>query len=254
MRLVALGLFGVALVVGMARPAAGEAQTPTAFVNTLACAPDARTVSSFFVLPGMADTGLAQSARIDEVWIDLSLFNNNFAPGTFVGAGRFALRPDDGYLFNWTGLVTARAHYYRLNALVDGRWVELGRGSFETPACGLVKSVACPFNVKGAPPNEHGFVSFLVDGASVTPHGPNPTENWLDLSLLNNFRAGTFLGAGRFHPVRDTDFTWEDLVSDRRHFIRVNTLYDNGSWISPTNESFVTLECRNRPTITPAAI
>jgi hypothetical protein len=234
------------------RASASEAQVPTAFVDALVCAPDRGSVSAVFVLPGLNATGLQ---RVDQVWIDLSLFNNNFAAGTFIGAGSFALRPDDGYLSGWTGLSVGRGHYYRLNALVDGRWIELGRGSFETPLCGLVRTIACPFNVKGAPPNELAFATFAVPGGSVSPDGPNPREGWLDLSLFNNgFRLGTFLGAGPFHPVANTEFQWEGLVTARRHFVRVNTLHDNGLWIPRINDSFVTLECRGRPTVTPPAI
>lgn len=260
LRMLLLASLAVATIVAAAelpsgapnRASANQTQTPTAFVDALVCAPDRGSVSAVFVLPGMDATGLR---RVDQVWIDLSLFDNNFAAGTFIGAGSFALRPDDGYLSGWNGLVVGRAHYYRLNALVDGRWVELGRGSFGTPLCGLVRVIACPFNIKGAPPNERAFATFTVAGGSVSPDGPNPTEGWLDLSLFNNgFRPGTFLGAGPFHAVANSEFQWEGLVPSRSHFVRVNTLHDNGLWIPRMTESFVTLECRGRPTITPPAI
>jgi hypothetical protein len=72
-------------------------------------------------------------------WIDLSLFNNNFAPGTFIGAGPFPPRFEGPFRasFEWEGIIPQRVHYYRFNTQYSGNlWAEhVGRGSFSSLDC-----------------------------------------------------------------------------------------------------------------------
>jgi hypothetical protein len=63
-------------------------------------------------------------------WIDLSLVDNGFAPGTFIGepAGT-------GNSFLWSGLLSAQFHYVRVNTLTPTGWQSTPTMAFLTEAC-----------------------------------------------------------------------------------------------------------------------
>ena len=65
-------------------------------------------------------------------WVDLTLFNNGFVWGTFLGAGPFA---PTASVHTWDGLLPNTTHYYRVNTFVNGRWYPSGTYSFITRAC-----------------------------------------------------------------------------------------------------------------------
>jgi beta-lactamase class A len=65
-------------------------------------------------------------------WMDLSIFNNGFAPATFVGMGAFA--PDRWGLV-WEGLLQGITHYARVNTLTADGWKSSDTVSFYTPVC-----------------------------------------------------------------------------------------------------------------------
>lgn len=61
-------------------------------------------------------------------WLDLSLYDNGFASGTFLGAG--PLTPDSTAL-NWSGILPGLPHYWRVNSLMpDGTWRASATGVF----------------------------------------------------------------------------------------------------------------------------
>jgi hypothetical protein len=72
-------------------------------------------------------TGLAGNQ-----YLDLSIWNNGFAPGTFVGAGPV---PSGGKSFTWHGLSRGATHYWRVNTATSGGWSASNTGSFTTLAC-----------------------------------------------------------------------------------------------------------------------
>ena len=53
-------------------------------------------------------------------WVDLSLFNNGFAWGTFLGAGPL---PSWQSSLTWDGLISGYWHYLRVNTLTSWGWV-----------------------------------------------------------------------------------------------------------------------------------
>lgn len=67
-----------------------------------------------------------------EQWLDLSLFPNDFAPGTFVGIGPFS--PKIGQV-TWDGLMPSRTHYFRVNTLTASGWETSDTRTFATDAC-----------------------------------------------------------------------------------------------------------------------
>lgn len=72
------------------------------------------------------------SNAVQQQWIDLSIFDNGFAGGTFIGAGPFA--PWIGE-FTWGGLLPDTTHYWRANALVGGVWLPSPGYAFTTGHC-----------------------------------------------------------------------------------------------------------------------
>jgi len=74
-------------------------------------------------------------------WLDLSLSDDPFAPGKFVGAGPL---PSGIATYTWEGLVPNAVHYWRVNELVGGRWFTSQTGSFVTLPCGTAGPAANP--------------------------------------------------------------------------------------------------------------
>jgi hypothetical protein len=81
-------------------------------------------------------------------------------------------------------------------------------------------------------------VFFSWTGAS-----PDASEQWVDLSLHNNgWQQGTFLGAGPLAPSA-ASHTWDGLISNAVHFVRINQLLPNGAWDSSATFYFQTIDC-----------
>ncbi|HZP58638.1 MAG TPA: hypothetical protein VFC53_13965 [Dehalococcoidia bacterium] len=258
MRWIALAALALLPLAGLAPRDAADARAaafPQNFVSGLSCtrAPgtEGGDVIAGFSIPNAVDVYARFGRMPDQIWIDLSLFDNGFAPGTFIGAGPFTpAQGDAGRPFNWLHLIPSNMHYYRLNALFGSQWVEMGRGQFETPNCGAVASLGCMLDGSGLL-----VVNFSLPPASPIP-GAVPQQQWLDLTLFanprnplldNGFLPGTFIGAGPFPPGGIDIFSWSGIVSARRHYYRVNTLYSDSRWVQQFSGSFVTLDCRALP-------
>ena len=250
----------VAAIAGVApRHASAQEVAADNFVQALNCyqpggivteRPNPHPVVATFWIPSDEQTGLALS--VDELWIDLSLSNNNFAAGTFIGAGPFEVE-DGTSQFDWLDLVPGRRHYYRLNALTDAGWREVGRGVFDTPDCGTILQVRCN------PSDSTVSVLFRIDHAPML-EGSRPVEQWLDISLFNNgFASGTFLGTGPFPaeagiispPALPVFFRWDGILSARVHFWRTNVLYEPSRWVTDRRGSVLTPDCRGLPSPAP---
>jgi hypothetical protein len=65
-------------------------------------------------------------------WLDLSMQNNGFAPGTFVGAGPVG---SGGGSFSWQGLAKGATHFWRVNTLTTSGWRSSDTGAFTTLSC-----------------------------------------------------------------------------------------------------------------------
>jgi hypothetical protein len=148
-------------------------------------------------------------------WIDISLFDNRFQAGTFIGVGPL---PADQTAFIWTDLLQGRRHYVRINTFVRGGWQESGTLPFTTSDC----RGPAPAILQGASQDCHGdriVAKFFWQTA--TPFGE---VQWLDLSLHNNgFAPGTFISAGPLEGGPATSFTWRGLLDGTVHYWRVNT-------------------------------
>jgi len=83
----------------------------------------------------------ANSVRVFFLWnpsragtqfLDLSMLNNGFAPGTFLAAGAL---PADRWGFVWDGLRQGSTHYVRVNTLTSEGWKPTAPFAFYTPVC-----------------------------------------------------------------------------------------------------------------------
>jgi len=72
-------------------------------------------------------------SRQGQQWLDLSVFNNGFTPGTVVGVG--PLSPD-AWGFVWDGLLPGVTHYVRVNTLTPWGWQPSATAAFTTGYCG----------------------------------------------------------------------------------------------------------------------
>jgi hypothetical protein len=72
---------------------------------------------------------------------------------------------------------------------------------------------------------------------------PNSLQTWVDLSLANNaFQQGTFIGAGPFGASTNA-YTWDGLVPNAVHYVRVNQLLPPGNWDPSQTFTFATMAC-----------
>lgn len=177
-------------------------------------------------------------------WLDLSLFDNGFAPDTFVSVGPLGA---DVAQLPWDGLLPGKTHYLRVNTLGPYGWEPSPTLAFVTGVCGVAPPPPPPPPIP-APAGQvtvqqtcsvanPGWVSVALTWVSRT-EGPE----WVDLSLLNNdFAAGSFVGLGPLDQ-RASSFTWDGLVPGRNHFLRVNTLTPGG-WVASGTASFTTGFC-----------
>ena len=101
---------GLSLAIPITRSVqtSAEAIAPRAFVSELSCDVTRKVVAGFEV-SGEAETRarlaeLGVAGTPDAVWIDLSLFNNGFAQGTFLNTGPFAVE-QNGRAKNWFGVL-----------------------------------------------------------------------------------------------------------------------------------------------------
>jgi hypothetical protein len=72
------------------------------------------------------------SGLAGDQYLDLSIWNNGFAPGTFVGVGPV---PSGGKSFTWYGLSRGATHFWRVNTATSAGWSASNTGSFATLSC-----------------------------------------------------------------------------------------------------------------------
>jgi beta-lactamase class A len=84
--------------------------------------------------PGSVTAALRWApSRRGEQWLDISLFNNGFAPDTFIGVGPF---PPGTDRFVWSGLRPGLTHFLRVNTRSPFAWEPSATVTFATEACG----------------------------------------------------------------------------------------------------------------------
>ena len=131
-------------------------------------------------------------------WLDLSLFDNGFAPGTFVGSGPM---PSGQSVLEWDGLEPGLTHYWRVNTQTAGGWSTSPNWSFGTLSCGVAAFGVTPnpsmlqlrdrlaAAIDDSGINAAVAVTDLQTGESIDVKGDDPryagcTANWF--VLLSN--------------------------------------------------------------------
>jgi hypothetical protein len=260
MRFIFFALAAFVLSLSTAQPTGAHAEIPRPrnFVAVIEC-PAQSSATVTFPIPGSRDLLPTFGALPTQIWIDLSLFDNGFAQGTFIGAGPFFVQGEfAGTVFRWRDVFPAAEHHYRPNGLFGNRWVEIGRSNFETPNCNFVTGFACTYD-------STSIVSFLLGAAVLTSDRP-VLQQWIDLTLFSNpdsqvldngFLPGTFIGAGPFPPA-GAHFAWRGLVPARRHYYRVNLLHGGPRLIGAVDQwepyftgSFLSPDGRDVPQFRP---
>jgi hypothetical protein len=157
-------------------------------------------------------------------FVDLSLLNNGFAGGTFIGFGPLT---GTTTTIQWNGLVAGQTHFWRVSAGLPGvGWVFSNTGSF-TP-CG--------------PQAPAGGTTYTCTGGgratvtwNIVPPGFTPVATYVDITIFDNgFLPGTFIGQ---NATGQQNFNWSGILANTPHYWRVNHLGPAG-WVSGGLGSF----------------
>lgn len=116
-------------------------------------------------------------------WLDLSLQDNGWRDGTFIGVGPLA---GTDASFVWIGLVGNSPHVLRINQLIAGRWdvsqtFRFTPCSVGCPAGGCHVYPSCPYVIKGNISFNTGERIYHVPGGNfynATVISPSQGERW----------------------------------------------------------------------------
>jgi lipoprotein-anchoring transpeptidase ErfK/SrfK len=161
-------------------------------------------------------------AGATQQWVDLSVQDNNFAAGTFVGYG-----PLDGKAtsVSWSNLEPGTAAFWRVNARTPSGWVTSETGTFVP--CGNAAPLAAAKITCGV--DDNATVQFRW-----APTSLSAKSQYLDISTSDNgFAPGTFYSAGPFSPDAST-YSWPNIAGESTHYFRINSLTDRGWQSSKT--------------------
>lgn len=163
-------------------------------------------------------------------WLDLSIFNNGFAPNTFVGLGPLAAGANS---VTWDGILAGTTHYLRVNTRVGSTWQPSSTVFFTTQSCtGFAGARALTLVSQECLPDGRVRINVSWDSSG-------QGVQWVDLSLFNNgFAPGSFIGQGPL-PSGQESFTWDGLLPGYTHFLRVNT-NTGGGWLASNTLAFMT--------------
>jgi hypothetical protein len=202
--------------VAWARPEAAPSSPPIAYRQS--CLPDGTVRVTFGWTP-----------YHDFQWLDLSLADNGFAPGTYVSVGPMILVSSSAS-FTWDGIASGRLHVARVNTQTVHGWEPSQTSRFVTRTC-WTSSAA---QLASVSPDQCNAMTFQW-----APANPEGQVQWIDLSTANNgFAPDTYVHAGPFSGDV-SGFYWTGLQPGTRHHWRVNT-WTGSRWISSATGSFST--------------
>jgi hypothetical protein len=172
-------------------------------------------------------------------WVDLSVLDDTFAPGTFAGYGPLGA---DQTSLRWDGLEPGTVYFWRVNASTPAGWFASSSGSF----------VAC-----GGPALLPGSIVCEADGTATVhfrwaPSSVPSDVQWLDLTVHDNgFAPGTFLSAGPI-PTNAQSLTWPGIEANRMHYFRVSAHTAWGWQFTHTSSFLPCPEPSREPSVPPA--
>jgi hypothetical protein len=214
MKRLAIAVIGLALVTATRSPSTGAGQSPpppaTIFQACSVAYPGSVAVT--FAWP--PTPGALQQ------WVDLSLFDNGFQPGTFLGAP-VEIGMETAY---WDGIAPELPHFYRVNVLYPDGWVTVASGSFVSIG-GCPKPTAI---IYGALVECSGG-DFFDTTFEWSPGGGD--SQWLDFAWsAEEMALGTYQGYGPLSP--DAESYKLRIPTNTPFWWRVNT-HSAAGW-SPT--------------------
>jgi hypothetical protein len=199
-------LLAVAGVIGAAAFYAIPSQAATTQLYTLqTCLPDGSVRVDF--------SWQGNDRNATQQWLDLSLFNNNWQWGTFLGAGPM---PGSQNALRWDGLIPGVTHFVRVNQqLANGAWDPSGTFYFDTRAC-----------TPATPPNssDRARVPAPIDDARVVK-----TATGYDLEIQAGLPSGCALRDGHETSRTGNEITvkvWNTLPTDNRPCTAIYGMYD----------------------------
>lgn len=163
------------------------------------------------------------SSGVQQQWLDISLHDNGWEPGTFIGAGPLAPGVST---YTWRGIASGLPHVWRINSLTAAGWVVSETGTFVP--CGGPALLYGPLACAGA--------NAVVDFRWAPMSAPGGFQ-WLDLGFDPNFAPGSFVGRGPLAPNAN-GLRWEGIQANVIYFFRVNALGIDGHWHTSQTGSF----------------
>ena len=217
------------------------AQAPTPMLVDQWCAPN-MTVVAVFRWDAPAPGAIVQ-------WLDLSLFDNGFESGTFIGVG--PISPAGPGTFTWQGIWPDLPRFYRINTLYADGWRSSATGSFRSRSCALAhvdfRTVLGPVIQQCDAQSGRVTAEFNWEPGSLSPGEPVQLQEaqWIDLSLFDNgFAPRSFVGAGPL-PGDARSYVWKGLAAGKVHYWRVNGRGSGPSfaWRPSAAGIFLTVPC-----------
>lgn len=197
---------------------------------------------------GITTTLSWMPSRRGEQWLDISLFNNRFAPGTFVGIGPF---PSTASSFAWSGLQPGTTHFLRVNTRSPSGWEPSRTIAFATQACGepsapmpngefvgLQESLRAEIAASGL--NAAVAITDLQTGESIHVNGDEPrlpgcTINFfVILSVVMDLQEGLYSEAEVGDLISRT--VWSSNPITARDLLRKTGTGDIGAGLVKVNQ------------------
>lgn len=160
-------------------------------------------------------------------WLDLTLADNGFEPGSFLG---LAL-PASAATFSLDGVLTGAPHLWRLNTLTIDGWVTSATGAFV--ACGEPALLANELKCLTPQTAQVRFRWAPAAGQSIV-------EQYLDLGSDTAFTPGSYLRLSL--PVQVSDYDRAGIRANAPYHYRVVSVAADGS-IHNTEAGLLVAEC-----------
>jgi hypothetical protein len=195
------------------RPDAASAQTPGINLPTAVCGGGSASVT-FSWTP-------VAGATVQ--YVDISIFDNGFPPGSFIGSQVSG----SGNSLVWNGILTNTPHVWRVNALTAAGWQTSATGAFV--ACGapqpLAATPACQTR------------NLTTAHFRWAPMIPAPVYQFIDLGWDPAFSPGSFVGVGQAQTTGSV--SWPNIPANITQYYRINSMTPDGVWHSSFTGSFV---------------
>jgi hypothetical protein len=153
-------------------------------------------------------------------WVDLSIFNDGFAPGTFVSLGGYA--PDRWGLV-WDGLLQGMTHYARVNTLTSRGWMASNTVAFFTPVCDEASYAPAPASdivrlrdniaaaIGGSAINAAVAITDLRTGETIDVNGSANRLPGCTINLFGLMRVVTDLQFGLYPEAQPGDLIGQTI-------------------------------------------